>query len=115
MTTKLAGEVGYQLLWLIIAGCVIKVFVQIELGRYAVSKGKTTLQALDTIPGPRLVVSWLVWLWLFMYLATVFQLVGIVGGTGITNVAYAVEIYIRLIHIGRYRAVVVSIANGVAV
>lgn len=80
VTPKLAGETGFKLLWLIVLGCVIKVFVQIELGRYAVATGKTTLEALDSIPGPRLVVSWLLWLWLGMYVAIVFQVAGIVGG-----------------------------------
>lgn len=80
VTPKLAGEAGFTLLWLIILGCVIKVFVQVELGRYAVATGQTTLQALDSIPGPRLVVGWLVWLWLGMYVAIVFQVAGIVGG-----------------------------------
>lgn len=80
VTPKLAGETGFKLLWLIFFGCVIKVFVQIELGRYAVATGKTTLEALDSIPGPRLVVSWLLWLWLGMYVAIVFQVAGIVGG-----------------------------------
>ena len=80
VTPKLAGETGFKLLWLILLGCLIKVFVQIELGRYAVATGKTTLEALDSIPGPRLVVSWLLWLWLAMYVAIVFQVAGIVGG-----------------------------------
>ena len=32
-TTKTGAEAGFWLLWLILIGCVIKVFVQIELGR----------------------------------------------------------------------------------
>ena len=80
-TPKLAAEAGFQLLWLIVLGCIIKVFVQVELGRFAVAKGMTTLEAMDTIPGPRLIVSWLLWLWFFMYVAIVFQVAGIVGAT----------------------------------
>ncbi len=80
VTTKLGADVGFILLWFIILGCLIKVFVQLELGRYAISKGKTTLQALNTVPGPRWIVSWLVWLWSLMFLAVFFQLSGIVGG-----------------------------------
>lgn len=78
-TPKLAAEAGFDLLWLIVLGCVIKVFVQIELGRFAVAKGMTTLEALDSMPGPRFRASWLVWLWLFMYVGTIFQVAGIVG------------------------------------
>src|SRR4051812_44340916 len=41
-TTNLGAKVGFALLWLVIASCFIKVFVQIELGRYAISSGQTT-------------------------------------------------------------------------
>ncbi len=43
-TPKVAGEAGFTLLWFIVLGCFIKVFVQVELGRYAVSTGQTTLE-----------------------------------------------------------------------
>ncbi len=79
VTTKLGADVGFTLLWFIILGCVIKVFVQIELGRYAITHGQTTLQALDSVPGPRLGLGWMVYVWLAMYVATFFQLAGIVG------------------------------------
>src|SRR6187401_2788142 len=80
VTPKLAGEAGFKLLWLIVLGCVIKVFVQVELGRFAVAKGMTTLEAMNSVPGPRLVVSWLLWLWFFMFVGLVFQIAGIIGG-----------------------------------
>lgn len=80
VTPKLGAAEGFHLLWFIILGCFIKVFVQIELGRFAVSKGLTTLEAMNLMPGPRLVVSWLLWLWVFMYLALIFQVAGMIGG-----------------------------------
>jgi len=73
-------DIGFKLLWFIILGCVIKVFVQIELGRYAISRGKTTIEAMDEMPGPRARVSWLVWIWLFMFIALPFQVAGMYGG-----------------------------------
>lgn len=79
-TPKVAGEAGFTLLWFIVLGCFIKVFVQVELGRYAVTTGQTTLEAMNSIPGPRFIVSWLLWLWLGMYVTLVFQVAGIVGG-----------------------------------
>lgn len=82
VTTKLGGDVGYTLLWFIILGCLVKVFVQIELGRYAISHGETTLQALDSVPGPRFIVGWMVYVWLAMYVATFFQVAGMVGALG---------------------------------
>lgn len=83
-TTKTGAEAGFSLLWLIIIGCVVKVFTQIELGRYAIISGKPTLQALDEVPGPRFRGrgNWLVWYWLVMWLASISQLGGIVGGVG---------------------------------
>ena len=76
VTPKLGSEVGFSLLWFIILGCMIKVFVQIELGRYAIAKNQTTIAAMDTVPGPRLRVSWLVWVWLFMFASLPFQVAG---------------------------------------
>lgn len=81
-TTKTGAEAGISLLWLILIGCVIKVFVQIELGRYAICHGETTLAALDRVPGPRLRVSWIIWYWLAMVVAIQFQLGAIIGGVG---------------------------------
>lgn len=80
VTPKLGAAVGFQLLWFIILGCFIKVFVQIELARLAITHRLTTLEALNSVPGPRWIVSWLVWLWLLMYVALVFQVAGMVGG-----------------------------------
>jgi Mn2+/Fe2+ NRAMP family transporter len=81
-TTKTGAQAGISLLWLIIVGCVIKVFVQVELGRVAISQGETTLTSLNRIPGPRLGVSWIVWYWLIMMLIGFGQLGGIIGGVG---------------------------------
>ena len=80
VTTKLGAEQGFTLLWFIILGCFIKVFVQVELGRYAITQGKSTVDAMNSIPGPKILgVRWLVWAWLLMFIATFFQLSGIVG------------------------------------
>ena len=83
-TTKTGAEAGFTLLWLILLGCVVKVFAQIEFGRYAIISGKTTLRALDEVPGPRIKGrgNWLVWYWLVMWFASISQLGGIVGGVG---------------------------------
>jgi manganese transport protein len=80
VTPKLGASAGFDLLWFILLGCLLKVFVQIELGRHAVAHGRTTLAALDGLPGPRLRVSWVLWLWLLMYVSLVFQVAGMVGG-----------------------------------
>ena len=52
-TTGTGAKAGVGLLWLILLGCVVKVFVQVELGRAAVATGRTTLDLLNLVPGPR--------------------------------------------------------------
>src|SRR3954447_7976799 len=83
-TTKTGAEAGFWLLWLIIIGCVIKVFVQVELGRDAIVRGKTTMDALSEVPGPRIAGhgNWLLWYYFLMFAAGIGQLGGIVGGVG---------------------------------
>ena len=79
-TTVLGAENGYILLWLIIMSCLVKTVVQNELGRYAIGTGKTTLEAFNDVPGPRLKVSWLVWMWCAMVTFTLFQVGAMLGG-----------------------------------
>ncbi len=79
-TTVLGAENGYTLLWLILVSCIIKIVVQNELGRYAIGTGETTLEAFDRAPGPRVRVSWLVWMWFFMVMMTLMQVGGMLGG-----------------------------------
>jgi len=81
-TTKTGAEAGFWLLWLILLGCVIKVFAQIELGRYSIVTGNTTMTGLNDVPGPRLGVNWLIWYWVVMFVVTMGQMGGIVGGVG---------------------------------
>ncbi len=80
VTTALGAEVGFTMLWFILFGCFIKVFLQVELGRAAIIHGRTTLEIFNSVPGPRIRLSWLVWVWLLMFLATFFQVSGMVGG-----------------------------------
>ena len=81
-TTKTGAQAGINLLWVIVLGCLIKVFTQVELGRYTISTNETTLAALNRIPGPRLRANWIIWLWLIMMAATYGLLGGILGGVG---------------------------------
>jgi len=83
-TTKTGADAGFWLLWLIVIGCLIKVFVQVELGRYTISSGETTITAMNRVPGPRLGHrgNWILWYWFVMFVASIAQLGGIVGGVG---------------------------------
>lgn len=81
-TTKTGADAGFELLWLIVIGCVLKVFVQVEFGRFAIAEGRTSIDGMNLVPGPRWRVNWLVWYWVLMFAAQLGQLGGIVGGVG---------------------------------
>ena len=87
-TTGTGAAAGVGLLWLILVGCVVKVFVQVELGRAAVATGRTTLDLLNLVPGPRLPVmrgrsaNWVLWLWAAMMVTQLGQMGGLAGGVG---------------------------------
>lgn len=90
-TTRTGAEAHFDFLWLIILGCIVKVFAQIELGRHAITNGKTSLAAVNEIPGPRFRcklgkrifdANWFLLFWLVMFLAVLAQQGGIIGGVG---------------------------------
>jgi Mn2+/Fe2+ NRAMP family transporter len=82
-TTTTGAKGGFALLWLIIIGCLIKVFVQIELGRYTITTGVTSIKGLSMLPGPRIGRgNWFIWYWFIMFIFIMGQLGGIVGGVG---------------------------------
>lgn len=78
-TTRTGAEAGFGLLWLILLGCVIKVFTQVEICRHCITHGETTVTALHRIPvgGP-----FIAWFWFVTFLTGLGQLGGIVGGVG---------------------------------
>jgi Mn2+/Fe2+ NRAMP family transporter len=94
-TTLTGSRSGYWLLWLILLGCIIKVFVQVEFGRFSICTGLSTMDGLNQIPGPRIPIpfsrgangrpvmgSWIIWYWALMFAASIGQLGGIVGLVG---------------------------------
>lgn len=79
-TTTLGAQVGFAALWIILVSCAIKPVVQGELGRYTIATGHTGLEGFNRIPGPRLGVSWLVWVWALTVTLTLLQVGGMYGG-----------------------------------
>ncbi len=77
-TTNLGAKAGFALLWLVILSCFIKVFVQIELGRSAISSGDTTLTSFQRIPK---IGDALCWWWFVMMFLSQFQIGAMIGGT----------------------------------
>lgn len=77
-TTLTGAKAGYSFIWIILIGCIIKVFTQIEITRYAISSGKTTLRSFLDLPGGKGIFAF----WFAMFLVGFGQLGGIVGGVG---------------------------------
>ena len=79
-TTLMGAKAGFTLLWFIIFSCLVKVAVQLEFGKHAISSGETTMEALNSLPGPKLgAANWSIWLWLVLMLTKTLQLGGIIG------------------------------------
>jgi Mn2+/Fe2+ NRAMP family transporter len=107
-TTTLGAQVGFAALWIILISCAIKPVVQGELGRYTIATGHTGLEGLNRVPGPRLRVNWLVWVWAVMVLLTMVQVGGMYGG-----VAQVLHLLVPQIPISGWVAVCMCITIAV--
>jgi Mn2+/Fe2+ NRAMP family transporter len=77
VTTTMGARHGYTFLWAVIICCVIKYFIQIELGRYCIVNNFTTIQALNRVPGPKWRdTSWIV----YVFFAAVIMLIAALSG-----------------------------------
>ena len=82
-TTVAGAEAGFFLLWIILIGCFIKVFVQLEIGKYTVLTGKTTLGSLGQLKGWKpMGLHWIAWFAMLVFLGSIGQMGGVVGGVG---------------------------------
>ncbi|GIW80131.1 MAG: hypothetical protein KatS3mg105_1938 [Gemmatales bacterium] len=106
-TTNVGAKAGFVLLWLVLLSCFIKVFVQIELGRYAVSSGQTTLSGFRSLPG---VGRPILWWWLVMVLVTQTQIGAMLGG-----VAYALHLAIPVIPDLTYQVIICVVTAAMLV
>ena len=80
-TTIVGAKAGFILMWFIIFSCLIKVAVQLEFGKHAISSGESTMASLNSLPGPRIgAANWSIWTWLLLMMAKMLQVGGIVGG-----------------------------------
>lgn len=81
VTTSLGARAGFFLLWLVIVGAAVKVWVQMELARWAILNGQTALAGYSTVPPKIGPMGWINWLWIVLDLAKNFQRGGVIGGT----------------------------------
>lgn len=83
-TTLLGAQAGFVCFWVIIVSCLVKVAVQVEFGKNAIYSGRSTMRALNGLPGPKLGrANWSIWLWLLLMLPKMLQVGGIVGGVAL--------------------------------
>ena len=75
-----AAKFGFVLLWAVIVSCLIKYFLQVEIGRHCLVHNRTAFEALSACPGPKLRgTSWIVWLFVFAWTLAQVGAAGIVG------------------------------------
>ncbi|YCM45369.1 Nramp family divalent metal transporter [Verrucomicrobiaceae bacterium 227] len=85
-TTLFGAKVGFVCLWLILFSCLVKVAVQIEFGRFTIYSGKTSMQALSELPGPKFgKAGWAVWSWFVIQLMKTLQVGGVIGGVALVS------------------------------
>lgn len=107
-TTIVGAKAGFILMWFIIFSCLVKVAVQLEFGKHAISSGESTMASLNSLPGPRLGhANWSIWTWLLLMMAKMMQVGGIVGG-----VVLALQEFVPAINDMPLRAIV---TYGVAI
>ena len=75
-----AAKFGFVLLWVAVLSCVIKYFLQVEIGRHAMVHGRTTHQALNICPGPKYrQTSWIGIIYMGGYLVSCLTIPGMIG------------------------------------
>jgi len=85
-TTTLGAKAGFVTLWVILVSCLVKVVLQLEFGRQSITTGRSAMNLMNELPGPRFgkhKVSWAAWSWLVLWLFKPLQLGGIIGGVAI--------------------------------
>ena len=83
-TTRLGAEAGFVMFWIILVSCLVKVAVQVEFGKHAIYSGQSTMEALNSLPGPRFgKASWTIWTWLTLMVLKTMQVGGVIGGTAL--------------------------------
>lgn len=48
-----AARFGFVLLWAVVLSCVVKCFLQVEIGRHALVHNRTPFDSLNSLPGPK--------------------------------------------------------------
>lgn len=81
VTTRMGAQFGYIFLWGVILCCVIKYFVQIELGRYVISTNLTSVPAFNQFPILKVRGTSILNLFFFVILAMISPALGGIFGS----------------------------------
>jgi Mn2+/Fe2+ NRAMP family transporter len=81
-TPHQAAKFGFVLLWAVILSCVIKYFLQIEIGRFTLAHRCTPFEAFSTLPFPKFRgTSWIGLAYMGVSLPTSLAFAGMMGAT----------------------------------
>lgn len=79
-TTVLGAKGGFITFWVILVSCLVKVAIQLEIGKNAIISPKPLMVAFGKLPGPK---NWAVWTTFILTLFKILQVGGMIGGAGI--------------------------------
>jgi manganese transport protein len=83
-TTTLGASAGFVAFWVIIVSCLVKVVVQLEMGKHTILTGETAMKIFNKLPGPYFFGGrWTVWALFILLLLKVVQLAGMLGSSAI--------------------------------
>jgi len=83
-TTVLGAKGGFVTFWVILVSCLIKVAIQLEFGKNAISSGKPLMHEFNQLSGPIFgQANWAVWCTFLLTLFKILQLGGMLGGAAI--------------------------------
>ena len=115
VATTLGAEVGFMLLWLVLASTFIKVWVQIELGRWSISTGKVSINGYNEVPPKVGKRGWMAWLVLLMFVYILTSQAGVISAS-----AFAFSSLLPIggdpysfVSIGSWVAILVAIAIAI--
>jgi len=85
-----AAKYGFVLFWAVIISCLIKYFLQVEFGRHCLVHNRTTIQALNHVPGPKIRgTGWVGIVYMVGYSFSLVTLAGILGAlAGLLHVIF---------------------------
>lgn len=83
-TTTLGAHAGFVAFWVIIVSCLVKVAVQLEIGKHTILSGETSMQIFNKLPGPKVGKGrWTLWALFVFLLLKIVQLGGMLGSAAI--------------------------------